>query len=119
VTLRHAGCHELEQLHARFQERPAGSEQFVVYRVLDTLTDSFFPVLERLDEAIDQLEDDIVEHPTDEQLQRIFKTKRLLVALRRVVTPQRDLAARAIEDIVDLPGLDPIRRTTSATSTTT
>ncbi|MCW3064394.1 MAG: magnesium and cobalt transport protein CorA [Solirubrobacterales bacterium] len=107
VTLRHKGCDELEHLHARFQQRPAGSEQFVVYRVLDTLTDSFFPVLERLDETIDQLEDDIVQHPTDEQLQRIFRTKRLLVTLRRVVTPQRDLAARAIEDIKDLPGLDP------------
>jgi magnesium transporter len=106
VTLRHKGCHELQALHARFQERPSGSEQFVVYRVLDTLTDSFFPLLERLDEGIDQLEDDIVQRPTDEQLQRIFKTKRLLVSLRRVVTPQRDLAARAIEDITDLPGLD-------------
>ena len=107
VTLRHKGCHELESLHARFQERPAGSEQFVVYRVLDTLTDSFFPVLEKLDEDIDQLEDDIVQKPTDEQLQRIFKTKRLLVQLRRVVTPQRDLAARAIDDIKELPGIDP------------
>jgi len=107
VTLRHKGCNELESLHARFQERPAGSEQFVVYRVLDTLTDSFFPVLEKLDEDIDQLEDDIVQKPTDEQLQRIFKIKRLLVGLRRVVTPQRDLAARAIDDIKDLPGLDP------------
>jgi magnesium transporter len=107
VTLRHKGCHELESLHARFQERPAGSEQFVVYRVLDTLTDSFFPVLEKLDEDIDQLEDDIVQKPTDEQLQRIYKIKRLLVGLRRVVTPQRDLAARAIDDIKDLPGLDP------------
>jgi magnesium transporter len=28
------------------------------------------------------------------------------VALRRIVTPQRDLAARTIDEIVELPGLD-------------
>jgi magnesium transporter len=110
VTLRHAGCHELEQLHARFQQRPAGSEQFVVYRVLDTLTDSFFPLLEHIDDKIDALEDEIIQSPNNEQLQRMFRLKRFLVRLRRVVTPQRDLAQNTIEDIQDLPGLEPDQR---------
>ena len=110
ITLRHKGCHELEQLHARFQQRPKGSEQFVVYSVLDRLTDSFFPLLEKLDDEIDVLEDQIIQRPSDEQLQRMFQVKRFLVTLRRVITPQRDLAARAIEDISDLPGLDPEQR---------
>jgi magnesium transporter len=105
-TFRHANCHELEQLHARFQARPQGSEQFVVYRVLDTLTDSFFPVLELIDDKIDQLEDEIVQSPNEEQLQRMFRIKRFLVRLRRVITPQRDLAQSTIADIADLPGLE-------------
>lgn len=107
VTLRHAGCSQLNQLHERFRARPVGSEQFVVYRVLDALTDSFFPVLEYIDDRIDVLEDNIVEKPDDEQLQQVFRLKRDLVAMRRIVTPQRDLAARTIEDIQTLPGLDP------------
>jgi magnesium transporter len=110
VTLRHKGCHELEQLHARFQQRPTGSEQFVVYRVLDTLTDSFFPLLERIDDNIDELEDQIIQRPTDAQLQQMFRIKRFLVRLRRVITPQRDLAQNTIEDIQDLPGLEPEQR---------
>jgi magnesium transporter len=110
VTLRHKGCNELEQLHARFQARPAGSEQFLVYRVLDTLTDSFFPILERIDEKIDVLEDEIIQRPTDEQLQRMFRIKRFLVSLRRVITPQRDLAQSTIEDIQELPGIEPEQR---------
>jgi magnesium transporter len=110
VTFRHAGCHELEQLHARFQARPQGSEQFVVYRVFDTLTDSFFPVLEQIDDQLDSLEDEIIQRPSDEQLQQMFKIKRTLVQLRRVVTPQRDLAQSTIEDIANLPGLDPEQR---------
>jgi magnesium transporter len=110
VTVRHAGCDELDELRRKFDAKPERSEQYVVYAVLDTLTDTFFPILSEIDEQIDQLEDDIVGKPTDEQLQTVFRLKRSLVAMRRVVTPQRDLAARTIEEIVDLPGLDPDTR---------
>lgn len=107
VTVRRSHCPELTHLREELAAERAESEQFVVYRILDTLTDTFFPVLEQIDDAIDELEDAIVLEPTTEQLQRLFRIKRVLVALRRVVTPQRDLAARTIEQIAELPGLDP------------
>lgn len=107
ITVRHGACPELNRLRERLRTDDAESEQFVVYRILDVLTDTFFPVLETFDEAIDQLEDAIVLQPDDEQLQRVFRLKRSLVTLRRIVTPQRDLAARTIEEIGELPGLDP------------
>jgi magnesium transporter len=81
------------------------SEQFLLYRVFDALTDSFFPVLARMDDEIDQLENAVLAGPTDEQLQRLFTLKRNLVAMRKVVTPQRDLFARSIDQLSDLPGL--------------
>jgi magnesium transporter len=81
------------------------SEQFVLYRVFDALTDSFFPVLAAMDEEIDELEAAVLAGPTDEQLQRLFAMKRTLVSMRKVVTPQRDLFARSIDQIADLPGL--------------
>jgi magnesium transporter len=66
--------------------------------------------LSSIDDDIDRLEDDIIGKPTDEQLQRLFRLKRGLVTLRRVVTPQRDLAARTIDEIAELPGIDPESR---------
>jgi magnesium transporter len=105
VTVRRAPCAELDELRRRVAEGPRRDEEFVVYRICDTLTDTFFPVLEQVDDAIDELEDAIVLQPTDKQLQRVFQLKRDLVVLRRVVAPQRDLAARTIEEIADLPGL--------------
>jgi magnesium transporter len=107
VTVRRGGCSELDELRRRLPANHEQGEQFVVYRILDTLTDTFFPVLESIDDAIDELEDAIVLGPSDEQLQRIFHLKRSLVTLRRIVTPQRDLAARTIDDLAELPGLDP------------
>lgn len=107
VTVRQGGCNELDELRQRLPADHTKGEQFVVYRILDTLTDTFFPVLDGIDDAIDELEDAIVLGPDDEQLQRIFHLKRSLVTMRRIITPQRDLAARTIEDLADLPGLDP------------
>jgi magnesium transporter len=107
VTVRHGGCGELDELRQRLPADHTKGEQFIVYRILDTLTDTFFPVLEAIDEEIDELEDAIVLGPNDEQLQRIFHLKRSLVTLRRIITPQRDLAARTIDDLAELPGLDP------------
>jgi magnesium transporter len=106
VTVRRKGCKELEEVRRRFQHRDAESEQFVVYRVLDALTDSFFPVIDNLDATMNDLEDAILSRPGDKELQQVSQIKRFLLELRRVVTPQRDLAARTLDDITDLPGLD-------------
>jgi len=109
ITHRDAVCTELDALRGAL-ERRAPDEQFVVYRILDTLTDTFFPILASIDDNIDTLENEVVAQPTDEQLQRIFRLKRVLVAMRKVITPQRDLFARAGEDIIQLPGLEPSSR---------
>jgi magnesium transporter len=81
------------------------SEQFLIYRVLDALTDSFFPVMSDIDDEIDDLETAVLANPTEEQLQRLFSLKRELIAMRKIVTPQRDLFARSVDEVSELPGL--------------
>jgi magnesium transporter len=105
VTLHKDAMPTLEEQLARLNGMVLHSEQFLLYRVFDALTDSFFPVLARMDDEIDELEAAVLAGPTDEQLQRLFAMKRTLVAMRKVVTPQRDLFARSIDQIADLPGL--------------
>jgi magnesium transporter len=105
VSLHRDELPALEDQRARLEGQVLHSEQFLLYRVFDALTDSFFPVLATMDEEIDELEAAVLAGPTDEQLQRLFAMKRTLVAMRKVVTPQRDLFARSIDQIADLPGL--------------
>jgi magnesium transporter len=108
ATVHRERCAELEELRAKFEQRTAEvSEAAIVYRVLDALADSFFPALAHVDEEIDALEDAVVTRASEEQLQRIFQLKRQLVTLRRIATPQRDLLARAVDEINELPGFDP------------
>ncbi|MGN6664917.1 MAG: magnesium/cobalt transporter CorA [Solirubrobacterales bacterium] len=106
VTAHEHRCAVLEEARERLEAQAPRSEEFVVYRVIDGLTDSFFPILERLDDQMDQLDEDIFKHPTPEHLEQITALRRQLVELRRVVTPQRDLLARGIDDILEVPGLE-------------
>jgi magnesium transporter len=94
--------HQRDQLHGRVLH----SEQFLLYRVLDALTDSFFPLLADMDNEIDELEAQVLANPTERQLERLFSLKRQLVAMRKIITPQRDLFARSVEQIAELPGLE-------------
>jgi magnesium transporter len=107
ISLHREAVPELHELRESLEARPPPNESFVVYRVLDVLTDTFFPVLAAMDDAIDELENEVVENPNDAQLQRLFRLKRDFVLMRKVVTPMRDIFARAGDDIIDLPGLEP------------
>jgi magnesium transporter len=106
VTLHQDQLPALDEQRSRLAGVVLHSEQFLLYRVFDALTDSFFPLLARIDDEIDDLEAAVLAGPSDEQLQRLFAMKRELVAMRKVVTPQRDLFARSIDELADLPGLE-------------
>jgi magnesium transporter len=106
VTVRPGPCAHLDEVKKRLEKRGKDVEEYIVYRILDGLTDSFFPLLSDMDEAIDDLEDSMIEGAAaQEQLHRLFGLKRELVTLRRIITPQRDLLASGGELISRIPGL--------------
>jgi magnesium transporter len=110
VTTHGGACTALEQVEQRLAAQPPRSEQFVVYRVLDALTDTFFPVLERIAERIEDLDEQVLVRAEPRHLEEISALRRQLVGLRRVVAPQRDLLARGVDDILEIPGLEPDSR---------
>jgi magnesium transporter len=108
VTVHHDDCSELIDLGERLGQRvgPAPDHVMLLYRVVDTLVDGYFPVLANFDDQIDQLEDEILERPTDQQLGQLFDMKRSLIAMRKVITPQRDMFAALLSSDT-LPGMTP------------
>jgi Mg2+ and Co2+ transporter CorA len=58
-------------ISARFWLDLAGVDKadhvMLIYRVVDTLIDGYFPVLGDLDDRIDELEDATLQQPTDQQ----------------------------------------------------
>jgi magnesium transporter len=59
-------------------------------------------VLEQYGEAIEDLEEEVVENPTRRTLEKIHKLKRELLLLRRAIWPQRDAINSLIRDGSDL-----------------
>jgi magnesium transporter len=109
VTVHRDEAPAFTEVRHRYQKRqaPIDDPGRLLYRIVDALVDSFFPILEDFDDRIDRLEDETFLHASDEQLQEIFAMKRLLVGMRKAVTPQRDLFASLLGagGLTDLPGM--------------
>ena len=107
ITVHRDDCPAFAEIRRRYRRREKGIEQpsLLLYRVIDGLVDSFFPMLATFDDRIDELEDAIFLKADDRQLQEIFRMKRRLVGLRKAVSPQRDTFAQLMGGIAQLPGL--------------
>jgi magnesium transporter len=104
VTVHRDDCPAFAALRQRQERRGQPDEAaLVLHDVVDALVDSFFPILSELDDEIDEIQDTLLQRPTDEQLQRVFDLKRRLVGLRKAVTPQRDLFGGV--GLTQLPGI--------------
>ena len=105
VTVHREPLPPLDDQREHLTGRALHSEQFLLYRIFDALADSFFPILSDFDDEIDELEAAILADPKDRQLERLFVLKRELVLMRKIITPQRDLFVRSIDQIGHIPGL--------------
>ncbi|MDR7435599.1 MAG: magnesium/cobalt transporter CorA [Armatimonadota bacterium] len=70
---------------------PSVSAGYLAYLLLDVTVDGYFPILDRIEEEIEELEDVVLTRPSGESLSRLFRLKRMLLEVRRVVAPQRDM----------------------------
>jgi magnesium transporter len=107
ITVHHDDCPAFAEIRRRYRDRDMTIERpaLLLYRVVDGLVDSFFPILSAFDDRIDELEEQIFVRADDRQLQEIFRMKRLLVGMRKAVTPQRDTFASLMGRVASLPGL--------------
>jgi magnesium transporter len=63
------------------------------------------PVVEKIDDAIDQIEDQVFTRPGPRTLERLFALKRVLLAMRRIILPQREVLNKLARD--DYKVVDP------------
>ena len=83
----------------------AAPQVAVFYLIMDSLIDSFFPVLSDFDDSIDDLEGAILKKPTEDQLGTLFDMKRQIMTIRKVITPQRDMISSLNAGMVTIPGM--------------
>lgn len=71
---------------------------YLVYALLDATVDQFFPVLESVGDAIEDIESVLLETPSKKTLRRLYDCKRLLLQLRRAAWPQREIFSTLTRD---------------------
>lgn len=64
---------------------------YLAYRLLDTIVDHFFVILEQMGDRIEQLEEELLAQPDRQLLHRIHLGKREMILLRRAVWPLREV----------------------------
>ena len=82
---------------ARGWLRKSGPD-YLAYALLDSIIDHYFPVLESLGDGIEELENEVLDRPARDCVNRIHHFKRTLMQLRRYVWPVRDLVSALLHD---------------------
>lgn len=65
--------------------------EYLLYKIVDNIVDDTFPIIERLDERIDDLEDNIFLNKGQVITEEILALKRTIILLRKVLIPQRHI----------------------------
>ncbi|HEX9445792.1 MAG TPA: magnesium/cobalt transporter CorA [Candidatus Binatia bacterium] len=69
----------------------AKGADFLLYTIVDQIVDSYFPLVDLMEEEIDALEDKLVQRCELQDMNRLLTFKRSLVHVRRAVAPQREV----------------------------
>lgn len=70
----------------------------LLYKIADYLVAGYMPTVEKIDAAIDEIEDQVFDKPSPRTLERLFALKRVLLAMRRILLPQREVLNKLARD---------------------
>lgn len=81
---------------APFMRRDPGAylaegPDFMLWSVTDWLVDQYFPLFDRLGDAIDELEVEVLRKPGSWVVEKLFALRRDLLEIRHAVNPQREI----------------------------
>ena len=63
----------------------------LLWALADDIVDSYFPFADRLGDAIDEVQDEVVRTASSDTVERLFHLKRELIAVRRAISPVREV----------------------------
>lgn len=75
---------------------------YLAYALLDSVVDSYFPVLEAFGDELDELEDKLLLEPNESDIATVHSIKRDLLVLRRSIWPHREALAALSRDDIEL-----------------
>jgi magnesium transporter len=71
---------------------------YLLYRLVDTIVDSYYSVLEKIGDQIEAIEENISKNPTVKDFQQIQQIRKEFIYLRRVVYPLREAINKIVKN---------------------
>ncbi len=93
-TVHRRGVRAIDDVHNRLpgdRRLVERGTDFLLYSIVDGMVDAHFPLLETIEEAVDDLQDRIFENAESSHLDELLHLKRDINVLRRHSLPQREL----------------------------
>lgn len=92
-----ARCRESEEVRAPYFEKGAG---YLLYKIVDHAVDASFPMLRKIGQKLERIEDEIFEGRSEAVVRDISSVKQEIINFRRIIRPQR-VAFRDLERATD------------------
>jgi len=70
---------------------------YLLYRLIDIITDNYYTVLDKVGDTIEEIEEEIHLNPNDRNFDRIQKLRKELIYLRRAIYPLRDALNKLVK----------------------
>ncbi len=109
ITLRDAGDTVFKgvrkRLHSGRPKLRGSGIPYLAYSLMDAVVDSYFLVLEQVGAHMEELEETLLDNPTQDTLHAIHRLRRELIYLRKSVWPLREAIGSMLRD-EDLPFRD-------------
>ncbi|MCW8995872.1 MAG: magnesium/cobalt transporter CorA [Ignavibacteriaceae bacterium] len=75
---------------------------YLLYALMDIVVDNYFLALEKIEERIETLDDEVINNPERSQIESIYNLRNLLLMMRRSIWPYREIVNQLIKDDSDL-----------------
>lgn len=85
---------ELRDYLGRHDAEAGRGPDYLFHHVLDATVDAYAPVLDRLEDGLDALEERVFGRPKADLLPRLLRFKRIIVTLRKTLIHEREVLAR-------------------------
>ena len=93
--------HRIRKGMGRIRKSPP---DYLAYAILDSVIDSYFPLLEKFGERLEELEGQVMARPDAGTVANINQIKRDLLALRRAIWPQREMINALLREEMPMIG---------------
>ena len=105
ITVHQDAITAMQVIHKRWQQTRVAirTTSYLFYLVSDIVVDSYFPIVDQIGERIDDLDERIMQTPSQQVLREVFGLRRALLEIRKILGPMRDAYNELIREEENTP----------------